>query len=1056
MGNIVLGTSVRLGLPDGWMVVPRPLGLAGVSPMPEVPGLIEVEDLDLVGPSDATVTVEAEDTEGILVLIERDGLLSWHLPELGPEDEPKTVLVPVTPALEGPAGLRGEGIVARIRAVVYRFAAEALAGLAARAVVAVLEGRRAEGPVHIVASDPDLWLTSAGLGHLADLQPRRLLLLLHGTFSSTRGSFAGMADELGVLAGRYDLVLGFDHHTLGRSPSENAERIASVLLEAGWAPEHVDVIAYSRGGLVARALLHKRLPPAWREAVRSVLYLACPNAGTPLAAPARWTALLDRTTNLAAALLSLARLNPAWTVAAAALDEVLAGMGVLLRALATRALSPADVPGLAAMDPTGGWLRELGDAHLPGVRYLGLAASHEPQGALARLGDGTVDVFMEQDNDLVVPTASVQLAVQSFEMEVLQDQQVHHFTLVRAVAPRVPELLRISIASPLGLLELPPTPVAPLGEEGGRAAAAAAVRAALALHPRGLPDDVAERLLALEALFPGVLEEVHASNVALAEAGAPPDRFSSDAEGRTLRRTVRDRFGYQTEAVAPTTVGQLWAALASGGALRVAGSARSLSQVSDPTESRLVGTHGLGERWLEPPPLVASQDERGLYWCGAGRTLRGVIGDLVEERRAIANIGSGSFQTLAGAFSSGTHGSGLGLGALHTQIAALAVLTFAGGRPVVRFVERADQPVCDPAAFPAWAARWALREGLPPQVVELVSSDERFQAHVMGLGCLGVVVGVALRVMPEYLLVESRQPTTWKLARHDLLERARRARHFELILDPWPAPSGDHRCLVIERDLATESEDDGKRPLGMWLATEGIARGTAGLLMESAIRDPLDRLPRRVNTSIEQTIVARYVARWDQVLRLNLNVASLTGEYGVPASGAVEAIDALLGLCRSQIASARAYMAAHPSDTLGMWQRHPVPGGPIAVRFVAADDVHLSPMNGRPSAMLEFHHPGSWELDACMVSQGPGDDGGRARRYRAYHEGRKRLMAEAERLLEAQHAGRAHWGLYHTLDGARAQAVYPGFARWRSIYEEANAAGVFNGRITAALGLNRP
>lgn len=1030
------------------MRVPRPAGLTGPEPPPVLDGLAEADDIDLVGPSGEDIVIEAEGPDGIVVLVERDGVLSWYLPD--PANDPSEVVVPVPEGTSGPAGLIGEVVATKLRTVVYRFAAETLAGLTARAVVAVLEGRRAEGPVHIIGAEPSHWLPTQDLGHLVDHEPKRLLLLIHGTFSSTRGSFAGLVDEIGMLRSGYDLVLGFDHATLGRSPSENAERIASHLVETGWAPQRIDVVAYSRGGLVARALL-RRLPSAWQDAVRTLIFVACPNQGTPLASPRRWVDLLDRTTNLASAVLSVARYNPAWTAPAVALDEVFSGMGVLLRAIATRTLSPGDVPGLAAMDPDGQWLAHLDNAPADSVRYLGLAVDHEPQGAFAALGDVTVDAFMGRANDLVVPVDSVAIEGLEVDLTQLPDASVHHLTIVRESAGRLATML--SLAAPVGLVDAASQDASP---ELDRAEAIRTIRGELARYPSALPDDVAQRILDLEEQFPGVLDEIRLTQLG-PEVGAPPDRFSADAETRTLRRTVRDRFDYHSGAITPTTVGQLWAIMATLGPLRVAGSARSLSQVSDPTGNHLVGTSGLGQRWTDTPPLVASQPANELYWCGAGRTLRGIIGDLVEEGRAIGNIGSGAFQTVAGALSTGTHGSGIELGAFHDQIAALVVLTFVGGRPVVRFVERADAPVCDPDNFAGWAENWARSQGLSPTVVEHLPDNERFRAHVLALGCLGLIVGVALRTVPEYFLHESREPTTWSLAKADLLARVRQHRHYELLISPWPGPDGDHRCLVIERSDTDLNERDGARPLLMRFASEGIARTVVGLAMENAIANPLVRLPNRADTSLDQTTVHRYVDRWDQVLRLNLNMASLTGEYAVPFEGTVAAIDALLALCRQQVADATAYLAANPSDVAGMWRSHPVPAGPIAIRFVAADDALLSPMNGRDSATLEFHHPGSWALDARMVADDPSEDGnGRRARYRAYHEGRQKLMAKAERLLEHHHGGRAHWGLYHTLDRARAEAVYPGFDDWLAVYDEANAKGWFNGRITAALGLDKP
>jgi hypothetical protein len=63
----------------------------------------------------------------------------------------------------------------------------------------------------------------------------RVLLFVHGTFSSTRGSFGDLLaqtrgrDFLDRARSRYGLVLGFDHKTLALSTADNAGDLADAL-----------------------------------------------------------------------------------------------------------------------------------------------------------------------------------------------------------------------------------------------------------------------------------------------------------------------------------------------------------------------------------------------------------------------------------------------------------------------------------------------------------------------------------------------------------------------------------------------------------------------------------------------------------------------------------------------------------------------------------------------------------------------------------------------------------------------------------------------------------
>ena len=127
----------------------------------------------------------------------------------------------------------------------------------------------------------------------------RALLLIHGTLSRT----ALPVDEFGAdfirwARTRYSHVLGFDHWTLSKSPEDNAKTLVECLRAS--APQllkerRLDIIAHSRGGLVARAfcdLLDQR------GAVGQLVFLGTPNCGTDLGNPKKWGTLADVLVNM--------------------------------------------------------------------------------------------------------------------------------------------------------------------------------------------------------------------------------------------------------------------------------------------------------------------------------------------------------------------------------------------------------------------------------------------------------------------------------------------------------------------------------------------------------------------------------------------------------------------------------------------------------------------------------------------------------------------------------------------------------------------------------------
>lgn len=161
------------------------------------------------------------------------------------------------------------------------------------------------------ATRRELWQWTA-----ADWQPfppqkvgsiagKNILLFIHGTFSHCDKIFEDLeATEEGrafkqAMFARYDLVLAFNHPTLGASPAVNAFTLAAHLRDISGPPRHVDVICHSRGGLVTRWWLEGFADP--RATYRAV-FVASTLGGTSLVAPPMLKGAFDFLTNVASAL----------------------------------------------------------------------------------------------------------------------------------------------------------------------------------------------------------------------------------------------------------------------------------------------------------------------------------------------------------------------------------------------------------------------------------------------------------------------------------------------------------------------------------------------------------------------------------------------------------------------------------------------------------------------------------------------------------------------------------------------------------------------------------
>src|SRR5205085_4348163 len=108
--------------------------------------------------------------------------------------------------------------------------------------------------------------------------------------STTQGSFASIA---GHDAGRaflsrattdYDAVLGYDHKTLSLGVLDNARGLAGELGALELPPNtEIDVVCYSRGGLVYRAFEEGGFAGALGLRLGNVAFVGCMLGGTRLA-----------------------------------------------------------------------------------------------------------------------------------------------------------------------------------------------------------------------------------------------------------------------------------------------------------------------------------------------------------------------------------------------------------------------------------------------------------------------------------------------------------------------------------------------------------------------------------------------------------------------------------------------------------------------------------------------------------------------------------------------------------------------------------------------------
>lgn len=204
-------------------------------------------------------------------------------------------------------------------------------------------------------------------------------------------------DLLAGLHARYEgRIFAFDHPTIATAPDANVRELLKRLPGEGW---DLDVIAHSRGGLVARTLVERSSDFADqrpdRVRIDRAVFLGVPNAGTPLADTDHLQAYVDTVTTI---LNLVARGVP--------IAATLAGIIAIVKQLAAGAVSGLD--GLQSMLPSGAYLAGLNGGGTA-TKYFAMASNFEPTDpGLISFKDAVLDeIFSDAHNDLVVPTVGV-------------------------------------------------------------------------------------------------------------------------------------------------------------------------------------------------------------------------------------------------------------------------------------------------------------------------------------------------------------------------------------------------------------------------------------------------------------------------------------------------------------------------------------------------------------------------------------------------------------------------------------------------------------------------
>jgi L-gulono-1,4-lactone dehydrogenase len=361
------------------------------------------------------------------------------------------------------------------------------------------------------------------------------------------------------------------------------------------------------------------------------------------------------------------------------------------------------------------------------------------------------------------------------------------------------------------------------------------------------------------------------------------------ASGAGWRNWAGDERCTPAAIVRPSSIEEIQAALARAAdrdwRVRVAGAGHSFPD--------LACTDGLMLVLDRMDRVLDVERSSGLVRVQGGATIRQLSTRLAEHGLALENLGDIDVQSIAGAISTATHGTGARLANISSQVVEVT-LVLADGR-TLRCTREQD--------------------------------PELLRAARVGLGALGVIAEVTLQCVPAFTLrgVDAPAPLAHTLARFE--ELALGNDHFEFFVFP-------HADVALTR--TNNRTDEPPRPRGR------AAAYVNDVLLNNHAFGLFCRLGRRLPSRIPQInrLVTRLAAR----------------SVRVEDSAAIFASPRLVRFTEMEYAIPREHTPAAVRRVLEMIPQHGfhVPF-PIEVRTVARDDALLSTAHGRDSGFIAVH-----------------------------------------------------------------------------------------------------
>jgi len=409
---------------------------------------------------------------------------------------------------------------------------------------------------------------------------------------------------------------------------------------------------------------------------------------------------------------------------------------------------------------------------------------------------------------------------------------------------------------------------------------------------------------------------------------------------------------------------------------------------------------------------------------------------LLRKKMRMFNMGGGDVQTFAGAFSTGTHGTGGTYAAYHDTVRSIEMVA-SGGRA---YRIEPSNGITDPAKHKAYY------EANPDEVqVELIQDDDKFYSAVVSMGCFGVIYSVIMEIADfTYLheeLVYKRFGWNKSLIKSFntpmLPSDPKDEVFYQIQLNPYKIRKNKNNSVMVKTAVKVPKRGNDKRMTHrkFWPTVFANSGLTAKLvrklsnsgsfpkkrLIEAALKSQNDNKDKGGGyTDLPYKI-------WDAGSG-KLKSFGTAVEFAFPTEKIPEVMKTFLPMMEQVGNMGRSYYL----------------NVPVAFRFVRPSKSYLGPN-------YHLDPKGNEVKEWCYVEV-----------LRVNADSEEMDLKELEIYEHLQRfftalGGRPHWGLNfnYPFSVTVLEEFYPKFKEWHAAYKFFNASGVFKNKFTQKAGLDK-